>query len=107
MSPPSTKHPFDEWFERSGLERRSLEECEHALAVWNAVVGAAMTGALHMRDAFVLAGEYEDGAMARDIAEMIGTSALPAKPLPGTPPPRFPPKPSYPAKWPSSGPTAT
>ena len=79
MSPLPSKHPFDEWFERGGA---SPEKREHALAAWNAVIGAAMTTAVHMRDAFVIAGEYEDGAMARDIAEMIGKALCPRSRFP-------------------------
>jgi hypothetical protein len=92
MSPSPSKHPFDEWFERENPQGRSPLEREHFLAVWNATLRATMSAAISMRDAYVIAGAYEDAAMARDIAKMIGDMCVPPEPLPGTPPPRFPPR---------------
>ena len=93
MSPPSTTHSFDEWFERSYAG--APEKREAALAVWNAVIEAAMNGAVQMRDAFVREGEYENGAIARDIAEMIGANAVPPRQLGRGAAAKFPPAPPF------------
>ena len=51
MSPLPSKHPFDEWFERVVLRLRNAST---ALAAWNAVIGAAMTTAVHIATPLLL-----------------------------------------------------
>jgi hypothetical protein len=92
MAPISTKHPFDEWFERNYRDGASPEKRRDVLTAWNAVIDAAMNAAVQMRDGFVIAGAYEYAGLARDVAEMIGASGFPPKQLPGALPARFPPK---------------
>ena len=76
MPSQPTPHPFEEWFTRN-YPNAEPEKREELANVWNSVVDAAMTNALHIRDAFTRSQAYEYAIVARDVALAIGANGSP------------------------------